>query len=435
MTKIKNTKKGMAKKTLSMSLVVAMLATSNVPVWAAEFSDGTDASVAVETPATETFSDEAAETPVAENEETVSAEAATNNKFNATVKFKEGTSEFTDKSVKWNVNDLSAEVTVSAGEESTANIYAIWMVDGKQIGTNATGIANLDTLTKIPAVQLDSKMADAGSKITLYIYAEKAGETVWRYTSDPISVDKIDIKDVVNTNNANTDVRIKNVGYNGEKHTVTKSSLSIGSSLTNWTEDDFTIGDVIGDTENVTDDGVTVTLVPTKSGYTGVLTRKYKITPLTLTSLNIGEYIKAEVVNTSVAYTGKTIAPKNTDVKLTDKKTGADLSGYIDSVKPISNATEITAGKSHKLQINLKPESDGEVKNYTFNKMSSLSVETENKLSVTQRNLNTVDIQIDEIPSSTPYTLKTIKYYDKTTKEKLMLDNEVAFDTSAINGA
>ena len=43
MTKIKNTKKGMAKKTLSMSLVVAMLATSNGPVWAAEFSDGSDA--------------------------------------------------------------------------------------------------------------------------------------------------------------------------------------------------------------------------------------------------------------------------------------------------------------------------------------------------------------------------------------------------------
>ena len=56
MTKIKNTKKGMAKKTLSMSLVVAMLATSNVPVWATEFSDGTEA----------TFTSEA-ETPVAEN--------------------------------------------------------------------------------------------------------------------------------------------------------------------------------------------------------------------------------------------------------------------------------------------------------------------------------------------------------------------------------
>ena len=63
MTKIKNTKKGMAKKTLSMSLVVAMLATSNVPVWAAEFSDGTDASVATEADAF------AAEAPVVDDTE------------------------------------------------------------------------------------------------------------------------------------------------------------------------------------------------------------------------------------------------------------------------------------------------------------------------------------------------------------------------------
>ena len=67
MTKIKNTKKGMAKKTLSMSLVVAMLATSNVPVWAAEFSDGSDAAVATEAPAAEAFSDNATETPIVED--------------------------------------------------------------------------------------------------------------------------------------------------------------------------------------------------------------------------------------------------------------------------------------------------------------------------------------------------------------------------------
>ena len=50
MTKLKNTKKGMAKKALSVSLVAAMLATSNVPVWAAEdlFTDG---SASVEVPA------------------------------------------------------------------------------------------------------------------------------------------------------------------------------------------------------------------------------------------------------------------------------------------------------------------------------------------------------------------------------------------------
>ena len=67
MTKIKNTKKGMAKKTLSMSLVVAMLATSNVPVWAAEFSDGTDAAVATEAPTAEAFSDDATETPAVDD--------------------------------------------------------------------------------------------------------------------------------------------------------------------------------------------------------------------------------------------------------------------------------------------------------------------------------------------------------------------------------
>ena len=67
----------MAKKTLSMSLVVAMLATSNVPVWAAEFSDGTDVAVATEAPAAEAFDDDAAETPVVDDAEVVTAAEAT----------------------------------------------------------------------------------------------------------------------------------------------------------------------------------------------------------------------------------------------------------------------------------------------------------------------------------------------------------------------
>ena len=50
-----------------MSLVVAMLATSNVPVWAAEFSDGSDATVATEAPVAETFSDDTAEAPVVDD--------------------------------------------------------------------------------------------------------------------------------------------------------------------------------------------------------------------------------------------------------------------------------------------------------------------------------------------------------------------------------
>ena len=76
MTKIKNTKKGMAKKTLSISLAVAMLATSNVPVWAAEFTDGTDAAftseAVVETPVEEVVTD----APVVEEEVAPEVEAS-----------------------------------------------------------------------------------------------------------------------------------------------------------------------------------------------------------------------------------------------------------------------------------------------------------------------------------------------------------------------
>ena len=78
MTKIKNTKKGMAKKTLSMSLVVAMLATSNVPVWAAEFSDGTDTTNI--TSEANAFTDAEADTPVVNDasSDAVSAQATDN---------------------------------------------------------------------------------------------------------------------------------------------------------------------------------------------------------------------------------------------------------------------------------------------------------------------------------------------------------------------
>ena len=90
MTKIKNTKKGMAKKTLSMSLVVAMLATSNVPVWASEFSAGEDVTE---------FSSEAeapvVDVPVVDNGEDVAD--------NATV----ASAPTTVTAAKWKINGTS----------------------------------------------------------------------------------------------------------------------------------------------------------------------------------------------------------------------------------------------------------------------------------------------------------------------------------------
>ena len=116
MTKIKNTKKGMAKKTLSMSLVVAMLATSNVPVWAAEFSDGSETPVATEAPATE-FSDNTIETPAIE-EETTEAPMA-----QAVVES----------------DDLSVDVSVSESAEFTGVVSVSGTIKDKTTGEPLTG--------------------------------------------------------------------------------------------------------------------------------------------------------------------------------------------------------------------------------------------------------------------------------------------------------
>ena len=191
MTKIKNTKKGMAKKTLSMSLVVAMLATSNVPVWAAEFSDGTDA-VATETPAVETvdeFSADAAQTavvdeaPAADNgvAETATAPAETAGltvSVNDTVitdKVTDGdlsklTAKISDKvtptfasSSEWNAPATQANYNVTIGRPVVE-----WYLNGAKVGTQ-------DNLYKGTAVTIpdEVKTANAGSTIEVKSRIEK----------------------------------------------------------------------------------------------------------------------------------------------------------------------------------------------------------------------------------------------------------------------
>ena len=131
MTKIKNTKKGMAKKTLSMSLVVAMLATSNVPVWAAEFSDGTDVAVTSEAPAAdvETFSDDTDSTPVVDNTEveTETVAATTTEKLNVT------TAEVSAPTV------LAGDLKNNEGTDVRTFTYK-WLVDGVE-PADASGVA------------------------------------------------------------------------------------------------------------------------------------------------------------------------------------------------------------------------------------------------------------------------------------------------------
>ena len=154
MTKIKNTKKGMAKKTLSMSLVVAMLATSNVPVWAAEFSDGSDAAVTSEAEApavdtTEEFSDNTeaaatAEAPVVEDGTDATVAQANDN---YTVK-----TNLTLKAVDWNTG-----LTLEAPEGKTPE-FSIENKDGVAVAWDKAEIYAGDSLYETVYADDDSNL-------------------------------------------------------------------------------------------------------------------------------------------------------------------------------------------------------------------------------------------------------------------------------------
>ena len=186
MTKIKNTKKGMAKKTLSMSLVVAMLATSNVPVWAAEFSDGTDAAVTSEAEApveTADFSDETTETPDVEATEAPMAQAVVESDDLSVDISVSGSVQFTGKvNVKGTIKDKTT------GDDLTGYNYA-WRVAGDNV---AIYTGKVDTANDVAKMGFDVNFAteDAekgasnsidwskyvGKTLELYIFKNESDE-------------------------------------------------------------------------------------------------------------------------------------------------------------------------------------------------------------------------------------------------------------------
>ena len=203
MTKIKNTKKGMAKKTLSMSLVVAMLATSNVPVWAAEFSDGSDVAVATEAPAE--FTDETEVAPVVEDAAEVADVA-------------------TATAPTLSLNDWTGSLKVTGdikdGDDTVTNFYYKVRIDGKQVvehtgGTYEGGVTN--GVTELNSKLADAKFtaADAGHTVSIDI---DAGD--YKTTITGITIASADISGATLNLNGAT------VAYTGKQVAFTDDQIS-----------------------------------------------------------------------------------------------------------------------------------------------------------------------------------------------------------------
>ena len=443
MTKIKNTKKGMAKKTLSMSLVVAMLATSNVPVWAAEFSDGSEPSVTTETPVAETFSDDAAEAPVVEDN-TADVNAAneaevSGNQYSVTytpISFTAtgATSTPVEKNtMTWADGTLSTTVSVTDNKILTdAKVYATWKVDNVAVsalaGTTAATFAN-DVATITPTAYTVSS-ATANKTVALYVYAVKDNQVVWSYTSDAITVNPKNTADVVKATAAD-------VEYNGKIQQATPTLNPVSGNLPAELDNiaDYTIGyDENSDFVNVTDKPITITLTPKSSAYKGSITTTYKINPKNLSTSNaIADEMVATLKNTSYKFDGgntntDVLKVKKEDITLVDKATKKiDLSDYL----KVDKNGYVNVTRDGKIEL-ATPETGN--KNYTISGAvgsDNTKIQSTNVPEVAARDLSSVTVTIDPVQkTNNKATLAAdqVHFYDKDSKKELALFNYVDID-------
>ena len=402
MTKIKNTKKGMAKKTLSMSLVVAMLATSNVPVWAAEFSDGSDVAVETEAPVAEAateFSDDTVETPAVENDETTAAvatEGASSNLYTGAITF----TNVTDNAIEWG-KEILADVSVKNAQTGNAqrSVYYAWKING--VAPSYDSFHRWNGEETISSGILEA--TDAGKTITLMLAVkDDEGKVSWTYESSAITIKK---KLISNYVKVNTDA-IDSPVYTGKEQKVAvpdnllnRIDGTTGTNLTN--ESNYKATYTAKDFINVTDEGITVTLTPDESklpGYTGEIKYSYKIAPKELDGyMEYQSYMKATLSNTSYAYTGNTITKiKASDITLVDRETGDDLSNYLNVDKDgfvdvIGSPQNVDA--SNNLWITLiegTPKKGNKNYNIKGANLARRRIPTDNQMTVVTRDLSTV---------------------------------------------
>ena len=453
MTKIKNTKKGMAKKTLSMSLVVAMLATSNVPVWAAEFSDGSDASVATEAPAAETateFSDADIESPVVED--TADADvASTVNEGDVTTDLKA-----TDKSIIWGESTTVTGTIVAKNNESLTGMQYCWKDENGIVATGTisqtttsggfttttksegtlTGTVSIGTDNKVN-IPLDTNEKTAGKTLTLWIFSPN-GSTTGNYninTGITVSVEKRKLDSITVTATATYDGFDQSVDVSkcGEAVLAVKNANGQTEAVTNPTAPADPYYTLSSTSAKNAGEKMTVTATATpNSPYEGSVSTEVTIDKLTYQD---GKHIEADVDDTLVyQYTGKAITIPNDKVTLKETKKEDDLSANKDK---LGGADLHNAIKTAVVEIdNAKPTgvNSGKVKvNIDKTKLTNFTeasrpeyVYATKKVTIKQRDLTTAGTKItmnyENVPTETKVKDLASKYLTFTATEGGALD-------------
>ena len=481
MTKIKNTKKGMAKKTLSMSLVVAMLATSNVPVWAAEFSDGSDADVAI-----------TSEAPIAEDTDAADAAAFSDE---ATPEVTENTDAIadtataaTEKALYFEKAEIGKAVSLAndsvlknaEGKNVTVFDYE-WLIDGSQpADDNGSAMANsgqvrlggtgADAATIRNAIKpFTPQPNQLGGKLTLKITGVKGTAEDFEgftYETPAVTITAKDVTSIVSGISQKTTLT-----YDGTAKTLTANDVELAyvgtytASTAGITASDFSFtydGDTVNATENDKNGNpvpVKVTATVNKPGYQGSLQfdmtinkRKpavYSDSDKELTDKTKND-LAVNLKKTQYKYTGSAInLLTNVEDNFTLK---SNISGNtlkakaITSVAPVEG-TLTNVGDSTKVKVAITKTGDDELnRNYdtgAFDSSQGIGYTTAEKATVVARDLSTCtidDISIGLLKSKniTKANIKDLLSISEG-KENLSTNNifmgnvDIEVDTDAIH--
>ncbi|MDO5816869.1 MAG: hypothetical protein Q4Q26_04580, partial [Eubacteriales bacterium] len=396
MTKIKNTKKGMAKKTLSMSLVVAMLATSNVPVWAAEFSDGSDVAVTSEAPATEAFSDNDAEAPVVEDTTEV-VDTAT-----ATAP--------TLKLTNWN-SHLEVEGDLKDGDADLKSFYYEVRIDGREVVDHtgdwkaASPVADKTALNNA-LKNLDFKAEDAGHTVSLVLTKDDFNQTI-----PGIKIETVNIEDV-----AKLDITAATKPVYTGKQTafaddeITNNFVIKGKNGTTYSgldSSNFTYTYEGDDLVNVSDKDIYVVANVNAAGYTGKIKAAFRIQKRPLAE---GE-LELKLNKNTISYAELGTIPSDF-VTVKDTETGETLPTSVYTLSATNNKlSSVETGSNEdnlRVTINSGTLSKDKIISNNYSATSNVTKDTTDKVKVVANNMSDFKIVVDGIgkDDATSTTLK-----------------------------
>ena len=439
MTKIKNTKKGMAKKTLSMSLVVAMLATSNVPVWAAEFSDGTDdVAVATEAPAAETFSDDATEAPVVENNsdaEVATADAITENDIDVSgIKLKVGTDEVNGKDVPF-LSKVTVEGSILKKDGTALQDYGYgWRIVGESAAIE-TGTVSGGNVASMGALLSSAAWKEAvGKTVELYIFRNDDAAKIANKRIATINVTAQERTGTVTLTTVNGASISKDsegnyiVPYNGKAYTygtvsdsnvnnLVISKIVLTGGVTTLTGKAITNNYDISVLNPATNAGDVLTIKATPkagSAYTGDFSVDVKVEPKDYVEGDLVAELKAPL---EYEYTGKDITI-STDKFTVKEKSGAYANATLDAnviIKATTDGSYITEDADTEVVLSNK-----NVKNFDFGTdKETINVTGVNGVTIKKRDLKNVVASLGFANPSTNESVSLDSVPEGTTAENV----------------